>query len=328
MSRRPGGRLALILILLLLLLLPNLNIYRTDWSQSARTLTTSGDATEPWSAIWIVPQDTGHPAATQALTDALVQRLRAAGLRAQEAPTAAQLSQEDDLPVLLFLSVAEWEIGWLPLVRPAQASAVLTSQMLGEGCLERSPETLWIAQGVTASGSYQGLVNRRTVNADMAQRLAESLCEKIFEELAAQGAVLQIPADSHQHFQLKWSAVPHGLNVTRQEVSQETLRGESALYEWVYYNGEQTQPAVTRIYRVLATGVELEEELLPGGEFTDVSWNNLHRRVHKEGRLAHWDPLLEAQLVNNPDYQRDAALTPYAELQSEVMERYVLIIEP
>ncbi len=329
--------LLLLLGALVLLLVGSLNIYGANWEHNGVSAYNHPEGGPNWQRVWLLPLDTGHREANELLTAELQRQLAGLGLQAEVAPAEYEMVDGAEQPVVLEYAVGDWSNRLAVLGRTAIARVAFRTGLYGE--LDTS-NTLRLQGSFSGVGRYRGLVHSGRVNAEMATKVVSSFVEQVAKSMDRPGVARETPAGErngfHWSFSLKWPDWWKRLGQQRSPVNHALVLSDVD-YSWRFLNGEQEQQVY--LYRTKQSGAELEAELLsrlPSDyagerEFTDIDYNGQYRRTLPDGLVAHWHAESEA-LFGTSDPLSGGGLTdrrtPYVDLQDQVLERYVLVVDP
>lgn len=331
-SLRKRTMLSLVLAAVVAILYGLLNIYQAGWQLQSTTAHNNPELGPNWSRVWLLPLRSGYDQASQQLARELQQSLSGLGLQVELAPAAYQLAAGENPPIVLEYEIGDWSIAWGPFRRTAMARVTFKSSLFGE---LNTGNTLSLEGSCGAVGRYRGLIKHSRVNAEMLGQVAGSITKQLANSLG-----LTVPAPSEQNgfhwsFSLRLSDRWQQLFPSPSSVSH-ALVLKAADYSWQFPLGEQMQQVY--LYRTTQRGDELERELLDrlpidyAGDrsFTDIDYNGCFRRRLGMGLVSHWSAVNEARFGTQDPLTGsfwDHPL-PYSDLQQQVMERYVLVIDP
>lgn len=328
--------LLLLLGLIVLLVVGSLNIFSANWQHSF-TSSNNNPADGPnWSRVWLLPLKTGSDRGISLLTKELQRQLTGLGLQVELAPANYQLSAGEQTPVVLEYAVGEWSTHWAGFGRRAIARVVFQTRLFGD---MDSTNTLRIQGSFSGMGRYRGLVQLGRVNEDMASKVASAFVKQLGNSLGQTGVAYEVPPGDKNGFSWSFSLkLPEWL---RRPPGGPFLVSHAMVlnpvdYSWQFVRDGQEQQVY--LYRIKQRGDELERELsgcMPaeydgGTVFLDLDYNGYHRRSLCDGSVSHWSARDEAVFgTSDPlDGSMSNQQAPYAGLQDQELERYVLVIDP
>jgi hypothetical protein len=316
------------------LLIKSLNIFASGWQQSIITSYNHPPDGPNWTRVWLLPLETGHDQANDLLTAELRRQLSGIGVQAELAPANYQMAVGEAQPVVLEYAAGDWSNRWALWGRTAVTRVIFRTSLYGD---LSDANTLRMQGSVSGVGRYRGLVQSSRVGQDMANRVVSAFVKQLADNL---GLGLLYANQSTEQNGFHWAfslRLPTWNQRPEQHAVSHALVLQNVDYTWQFLR--DGQPQQVYLYRTTKRGDELERELLerlPADyveqrEFINLDYNGWHRRSLSDGLVSHWNAASEA-LFDTSDPLQGPGLTteaaPYANLQDQQLERYVLVVDP